>query len=687
MTLPTDLDLPWPLAAVVLVALGWALWRSRRSDRERDRLHADTARQGEALQAMFDASPVAMMFSSGRHVRYTNPAFQRLLGYAAGDEAPDFYVDVAVRDAVRAQLARGEGVPEHEVRVRSKDGQLRTCRSTLVPWTLHGERGVMGWAVDITELKQQEDELRDALNQARAANARLVDFTDVSADRFWETDAEFRMTGFWMRGGVSEAVRRNRLGRRPWDVLTPTTEFERTQMARFRAMLDARETFVNFEYHQLSAEGQPEWISLSGKPMFDEVGHFLGYRGCTINIDERKRREAALEQARHDAQEANRAKSMFLATMSHEIRTPMNGIVGMTALALEADLPGQPREYLNVVQQSSQALLAIINDILDLSKIEAGQMELERAPLQLRELMDGTLKTLAFTAQGKGVTLQSELAADVPLRLVGDPTRLRQVLLNLLGNAVKFTPHGGTVTLRVLREFGGDARGEAQGEADARDAAVWLRFEVEDTGIGIPADKLEAIFDPFSQADSSTTRKYGGTGLGLTICRRLVELMGGRIGVRSTEGAGSTFHFNAPMQQASQQQVAAQMPLRALNILLVEDHPINQMLAVRMLERGGHRVTVAGSGLEGVQRWRELRPDVVLMDLQMPVMDGLEATRRIREAEASEQLPRTPIIAMTANAFAEDRQACLAAGMDAYLSKPAKAEALYAALSDVTSTR
>ncbi|MFZ9511286.1 MAG: PAS domain S-box protein, partial [Burkholderiaceae bacterium] len=176
MTLPTDLDLPWPLAAAVLVALGWALWRSRRSDRERDRLHADTARQGEALQAMFDASPVAMMFSSGRHVRYTNPAFQRLLGYAAGDEAPDFYVDAAVRDAVRAQLARGEGVPEHEVRVRSKDGQLRTCRSTLVPWTLHGERGVMGWAVDITELKQQEDELRDALNQARAANARLVDF-------------------------------------------------------------------------------------------------------------------------------------------------------------------------------------------------------------------------------------------------------------------------------------------------------------------------------------------------------------------------------------------------------------------------------------------------------------------------------------------------------------------------------
>ena len=687
MTLPTDLDLPWPLAAAVLVALGWALWRSRRSDRERDRLQADTALQGEALQAMFDASPVAMMFSSGRHVRYTNPAFQRLLGYAAGDEAPDFYVDVAVRDAVRAQLARGEGVPEHEVRVRSKDGQLRTCRSTLVPWTLHGERGVMGWAVDITELKQQEDELRDALNQARAANARLVDFTDVSADRFWETDAEFRMTGFWMRGGVSEAIVRERMGRRPWDVLTPTTEFERTQMARFRAMLDARETFVNFEYHQLSAEGQPEWISLSGKPMFDEVGHFLGYRGCTINIDERKRREAALEQARHDAQEANRAKSMFLATMSHEIRTPMNGIVGMTALALEADLPGQPREYLNVVQQSSQALLAIINDILDLSKIEAGQMELERAPLQLRELMDGTLKTLAFTAQGKGVTLQSELAADVPLRLVGDPTRLRQVLLNLLGNAVKFTPHGGTVTLRVLRESGG----EAQGEADACDAAVWLRFEVEDTGIGIPADKLDAIFDPFSQADSTTTRKYGGTGLGLTICRRLVELMGGRIGVRSAEGAGSTFHFNAPMQQASQQQVAAQaraqMPLRALNILLVEDHPINQMLAVRMLERGGHRVTVAGSGLEGVQRWRELRPDVVLMDLQMPVMDGLEATRRIREAEASERLPRTPIIAMTANAFAEDRQACLAAGMDAYLSKPAKAEALYAALSDVTSTR
>jgi signal transduction histidine kinase/CheY-like chemotaxis protein len=520
------------------------------------------------------------------------------------------------------------------------------------------------------------------MDQSVAESVRLQqrqqDFAELGADWFWETDASHRFTAMWGgRGHDGEAVRKHWIGREPWDWAVNASPAEVQAWETVRASMEAQLPVYNIEVSRIAPDGQPGWLSISGKPRFDADGAFLGYRGVSSRIDWRKKKEAELSQALDEARAAkqaadaaNRAKSEFLATMSHEIRTPMNGIVGLTALALEGPLSADQREHLSAVQQSADGLLAIINDILDLSKIEAGQMQLEATPFDLPELLAGVLKVVSFNARTKGVELSLDIAADVPRHVIGDPTRVRQVVLNLVGNAIKFTQQG-SVVVRVRKQ-----------QHDM--LGLMLRFEVQDSGIGIPADKREAIFQPFSQADSSTTRRYGGTGLGLTICRRLVQMMGGEIGVDSTVGVGSTFHFTARLELASQAQLEKRAevlaPQRKLNVLLVEDHPINQMLAVMLLERAGHRVGVAATGLDGIAQWRSLSPDLILMDVQMPVMDGLEATRRIREAEAAEKLPRTPIIAMTANAFAEDRDACLAAGMDAYLSKPVKPETMHEAI-------
>jgi signal transduction histidine kinase/ActR/RegA family two-component response regulator len=372
---------------------------------------------------------------------------------------------------------------------------------------------------------------------------------------------------------------------------------------------------------------------------------------------------AALVLARDEALSAARAKGTFLATMSHEIRTPMNGILGIAGLLVDTPLGDDQKRLLQSLQQSGESLLTIINDVLDFSKIEAGKLSLERTILNPRLVAEDTLRLLGVAARNKRLTLTSSVAPEVPANLIGDPGRLRQILLNLVGNAIKFTERGAVAVTMGLEDDGGDA--------------VLLRIDVADSGIGLSAEQQARLFESFSQADASTTRRYGGTGLGLAICRQLVELMDGQIGVVSAPGEGSRFWFTARLSRVTEAEVAsataaahtheAVEPFRPLSVLLVEDTPVNQMVATRMLKKLGHQVEVASNGLDAIAAVARTRFDVVLMDCQMPDVDGYEATTRIR---AAERTGRVPIVALTASATLEDRERCLAAGMDDFLSKP-----------------
>jgi CheY-like chemotaxis protein len=364
--------------------------------------------------------------------------------------------------------------------------------------------------------------------------------------------------------------------------------------------------------------------------------------------------------------------------MSHEIRTPLHGVIGMADLAIETPTGEDQRQYLQLIKQCGANLLTVINDILDISKIEAGRLQLEAVPFSLRQFLRAATAVLTISAKKKGLRLDLTIQPDVPDALIGDSNRLNQIVLNLAANAIKFTEHGG-ISIHVTRE-------------ELRPSSTVLRFSVKDTGIGIEPEKVGTVFEAFSQADSSITRRFGGTGLGLAISSNLIAMMGGRIWVESTPQVGSTFFFTVEMAldpsvgKTGPGPAAApdsRVQHRPLRILLAEDNAVNQLVATRMLEKSGHHVVRAANGEEVLALLARETFDAILMDVQMPVMDGLMATRKIREQEAASK-SHLPIIALTARAMEEDESMCIEAGMDAYLSKPLGSDELLRTLDALT---
>jgi PAS domain S-box-containing protein len=603
------------------------------------------------------------------YFKRVNSAWEKTLGYTPEEVLSRPFVEFVHPDDRESTLAeagrqnRLYRTQRFVNRYRAKDGSYH-----LLEWATTFNRDEVtrfGVAHDVTERRRWEESLLESEQRFRI-------LADSCPTIIWVTgaDGRIRLTNRTCREffGVEFAET---------DCPAPAAlihpDDRDAYVARFRDAVERRNSF-RAEARMRRADGAWRWIASYAEPRLSGGGEFLGHAGISADFTERKQAEEEMYHAKLSAEAANRAKSEFLANMSHEIRTPMNAVLGLTGLALGTELTADQRTYLDGVKDAAESLLGLLNDILDLSKIEAGRLEFETVEFDIRRLLESTAKVLGVRASSKGLELATEIAPDVPARLLGDPARLRQILVNLMGNAIKFTDAGSVKVLveRVAREG----------------PEVELHFRIQDTGIGIPREKQDLVFRPFVQADSSTTRRFGGTGLGLTISSQLAARMNGRLWVESEEGQGSTFHFSACFGAAAETASAPRaVPAggntanghATLRVLVVEDNPVNRLVATRLIEMQNHVVAAVTNGKEALERLEVEAFDCILMDVQMPVMDGFEATAAIRRRER-ETGGAIPVIAMTAHAMAGDLERCLTAGMNAYVTKPVNAADLFAAI-------
>ena len=643
--------------------------------REEERLEAERAlaQSSQRFDLLIQASGQGIWDWDLRSNQFTtNEIYWTMLGYppATGPFpvavwAELLHPDDAAESWRLAQEALGNpaGTYRVEFRIRRADRTYAWMRATGKVM----ERDAEGKAVRMMGVHVDVDAHRREISERRRLQRLLQHAVDTMPQRVWWKDREGRFLGAnrALAQDAGVAGPEDLIGLTDFDL--PWAASAEAIAADDHAVVACGEARLNVVEHLASASGPDRWVRTNKVPLRDEDGRVLGTLGTFEDITSEYDIQQQLRAARDAAEAANLAKSEFLARMSHEIRTPMNGVMGMTQVALDTELDPFQRDCLETVCASADSLLTIINDILDFSKIEARQMVLSPVSFSLRHLTHRVVSLLDLRAQENGVALRVEVDGAVPDVLVGDDVRLGQILTNLLGNAVKFTPPGGQVQMAVRL-------------VSSVDRALMLGVSIADSGIGIPPDALGRIFEPFRQADDSMARAFGGTGLGLSISRQLVELMGGSISVESGVGAGTTFSFTCRLGVGDALRVKEEPPdpLSAtagppLRVLLAEDHPVNVKLARHLLEAQHCDVTTAGNGLEAIRLVRECvdRPfELILMDCHMPEMNGWDATGAIRAYEAEAGAVPTPIVALTASALAGDRQACLEAGMDDYLSKP-----------------
>ncbi|SDN09537.1 PAS domain S-box-containing protein [Afipia sp. GAS231] len=650
---------------------------------------------GALQSAIFNSANFSSIATDAKGViQIFNVGAERMLGFAAADvmnritpaDISDPQELIARAKALSVELATpitpgfealvfkaSRGIEDiYELTYIRKDGSrfpavvsvtaLRDAQDVIIGYLLIGTDNTARKLVE-EEQKKSDQRLRDQQFYTRS-------LIESNIDAIMTTDPSGIITDVNKQMEALTGCTRDELIGAPFKGYF--TDPERAEAAIKRVL--SEKSVTDYELTARARDGKQTVVSYNATTFYDRNRTLQGVFAAARDVTERKRVEAELQQAKAAAESASRTKSDFLASMSHEIRTPMNAIMGIADLLAKTSLSPEQDKYVQIFRRAGDNLLNLINDILDLSKVEASQLELERTGFSLNDLLEKVTEMVALRASEKGLAMVYEIAPGVPNDLVGDPTRLRQVLLNLLGNAIKFTQTG-EVTLRVAPD------------ADPS-VPTALRFTVSDTGIGIAREKLGQVFERFTQADSSTTRRFGGSGLGLTISRRLVELMGGRIWVESEVEKGSVFAFAAPFEiSASDNRPAAdpvgadpELPLPALRILLAEDSPDNCIITIAYLEDTPYRVQIAETGAIACKMFEAGRYDLVLMDRQMPVMDGLTATRTIRAWEKANHRPPTPIIALTASALKGDREMCLAAGCTAFLTKPIKQEVLLRAI-------